>query len=324
MIDPISSEITIAITVYDRRDYIIKAVESALNQTIPVSVIVVEDCGPDPGLQAMVKQRFGDRVRYYRNTKRRGLFDNWNACIEKCETAYLSILHDDDLLYPEFVSAMKELMRRVPNCGLYFGTVDVVDEAGKLVRSAKPVLEGQWRMVPLEEFARRNPVIFPGQMFKVAAASQLGGFRATSQFCGDYEMWANLTANSGAAQTARLVAANRTHSGTTRGTTRIERAGKVHALSYVQMKRVAAALRAQGNDFKLSRKEFAREFPVPTRDLLQNAALFTPRMLRYNYQLLLTSQAPHWEYACFQYLARLLGPSSLKWLSKGYRAMKDR
>src|SRR5690242_712154 len=44
-------QITIAVTVYNRRDYLPDAIQSALNQTVPVRVIVVEDCGPDPGLR---------------------------------------------------------------------------------------------------------------------------------------------------------------------------------------------------------------------------------------------------------------------------------
>ena len=36
-----SDQITIAVTVYDRRRYIEQAISSALNQTVPVKVIVV-------------------------------------------------------------------------------------------------------------------------------------------------------------------------------------------------------------------------------------------------------------------------------------------
>ena len=38
-----ADQITIAVTVYDRRQYLVQAVERALNQTVPVKVMVVED-----------------------------------------------------------------------------------------------------------------------------------------------------------------------------------------------------------------------------------------------------------------------------------------
>src|SRR6266545_4186650 len=107
-----ADQITIAITVYDRRQYLAQAITSALDQTVPVRVIVVEDCGPDPTLESFVKQHFGSRVRYFRNPRRRGLFDNWNACVELCRTAWLSILHDDDFLAPCFVESMLELSEK--------------------------------------------------------------------------------------------------------------------------------------------------------------------------------------------------------------------
>ena len=74
--------ITIAITVYNRRQYVKQAIASALDQTAPVRVTVVEDCGPDPTLESWVKAEFGPRIDYFRNPRRRGLFDNWNACVE--------------------------------------------------------------------------------------------------------------------------------------------------------------------------------------------------------------------------------------------------
>jgi len=42
-----ADQISIAITVYDRRPYLVQAVERALNQPVPVKVMVGEDCGPD-------------------------------------------------------------------------------------------------------------------------------------------------------------------------------------------------------------------------------------------------------------------------------------
>ncbi len=46
-----AGDITIAVTVFNRRKYVKQAIASALGQTRPVRVIVVEDCGPDPGLE---------------------------------------------------------------------------------------------------------------------------------------------------------------------------------------------------------------------------------------------------------------------------------
>jgi len=115
-----AEDITIAVTVFNRRQFLKQAIGSALDQGSPARVIVVEDCGPDPELAAFVMREFGSRIEYFRNQRRRRIFGNWNACIEYCRTPWLSILHDDDYLTPNFVQAMVELGRLAPHCGLYF------------------------------------------------------------------------------------------------------------------------------------------------------------------------------------------------------------
>src|SRR5215468_4935190 len=105
----IAADISIAITVFNRRQYLKQAISSALKQTSRVRVMVVEDCGPDPSLQRFVEDEFRSQVAYFRNPSRRGLFGNWNACIEYCSTPWLSILHDDDFLGPAFIESMLDL-----------------------------------------------------------------------------------------------------------------------------------------------------------------------------------------------------------------------
>ncbi len=106
--------ITIAVTVYHRRQYVEEAIASALRQSVAhaPNVIVVEDCGPDASLRDQIVRRFKNRITYFRNDQRRGLFDNWNACLEACRTPWLCILHDDDVLEPTFAASML----RTPFC----------------------------------------------------------------------------------------------------------------------------------------------------------------------------------------------------------------
>src|SRR5258706_4301807 len=122
-----ADQITIAVTVFNRRDYVQQAIDSALSQTVPVRVMVVEDCGPDPTLQKFIQGKFGSRIEYHRNARRRGLFDNWNACMEHCQTPWLSILHDDDFLNENFIASMLDVMTNASVRGFYFGLVFTID-----------------------------------------------------------------------------------------------------------------------------------------------------------------------------------------------------
>jgi len=309
-------QITIAVTVYDRRQYLAHAIESALNQTVPVQVIVVEDCGPDLSLQTFVEERFGSRIQYFRSPRRRGLFDNLNACTERCRTPWLSILPDDDFLAPDFVEAMIELSQKGPGCGLYFGETMVVDADGRAIKLMDETLHAAWRRVEAKEFVDRNLVGFPGHLFDVGQARTAGGFRATSFFCGDWELWVKLAARSGAAQAGRPTGYLRHHQGWERGTNRVARSGKEHGLILVQHKRALALLRSAGVNESFDRRWQLKRHHFPTRFLLEYAMFFPPRLLAYNCRLLLQSAPPHRRYAAFQWLTRMLGGCFIRILSR--------
>jgi glycosyltransferase involved in cell wall biosynthesis len=311
------SDITIAITVYDRQKYVRDAVRSALAQQSAErpNVIVVEDCGPDATLRESITNEFGKSIEYFRNPRRRGLFDNWNVCIEACRTPWLCILHDDDSLEPTFVEAMIELAAAAPGRALYYGLADVVDAAGEPLESRSRSTPFAWNELDLEEWARYDPVCFPAQLFNVTAARSLGGFRPTSRYCADWEMWFKLTLNYGAAATNRVVAAYREHHSIGRGTSDVDVSGRKYAYVNIQHKRHLAWLRQKRPGLRFDRKALQARAPMPTRFLLKHAHGFSPRMLRYNAGLLFLSSAPHAGYYLFQLITRLFSWRSLGFAS---------
>jgi len=317
-----SDDITIAVTVFDRRDYIEQAVASALAQTLPVRVMVVEDCGPDAGLQPLVVSKFGPRITYHRNPRRRGLFDNWNACMDLCATRWMCLLHDDDFLAPDFVEAMVELAAKMPDKGLYYGRCNVVNAAGKLAWTTAAMPGAEWQAADPAVAALRNPVCFPADLFRVDYVKALGGFRPTSLFTGDWDMWAKLTLHYGAAGTNRVIGNSRWYNAEGRGTTRVIHNGKCLGLTLMQAKRNVALARRQGKAVCFDRAAILESAPVSSRFLLENAWEFSSRLLAYNYGLLLRSRPPHSGYRLFQVMARGLGPRFMKTTSRLYQALR--
>jgi glycosyltransferase involved in cell wall biosynthesis len=313
-----AADITIAVTVFNRRKFLKQAIGSALNQTVPVRVIVVEDCGPDPGMEAFVRQEFGSRIEYIRNPTRRGLFDNWNACLDYCKTPRLSILHDDDYLAPTFVESTIELSRHAPECGLYFGQVTFVNEHGQTITTCRPPLRNSWQRVELVDMLTATNFPFVGVLFKVACARAIGGFRKTSQFCGDWEMWCNIVARYGSAQTETNMAYSRAHEGLERGSTKIHLSGRLRPLIFVQQKRIVHLLRQQGKPAQFDRASFLKEVPMAAGELIRHAWTWSPRMLRYHLKLVRLSKAPSRRYKAFQLISRILGLPFVKaasWLA---------
>lgn len=319
----LAQDITIAVTVYSRRQYVRQAVNSALNQTIPVRVMVVEDCGPDPELESFVKGEFGSRIKYTRNPARRGLFGNWNACLELCETEWMTILHDDDYLAPNFVRAMERLAAEAPGHFLYFGRTITIEEDGKVASEEfqdPRAVPGSW-MERNSADILFGPFPFPGHLFHVPTAKRVGGFRATSYLAGDWEMWAKLMAAGGAAQTSEITAFNRSHGGWDRGTNESVRKGRHLPSVFIGHKRVLKLLPASLHA-KFDRKAFQGRAPVSVRYLLQYGSAMSPRLFRYHVGLLLLSRAPHWRYALFQHGARKGGVRFVQAASRLWKAWR--
>jgi hypothetical protein len=173
-----------------------------------------------------------------------------------------------------------------------------------------------WRRVELADILVTTPFPFPGHLFRVDYARELGGFRETSQFCGDWEMWSNLIARYGGAQTSAIVAYNRRHSSVGRGCTRIHLNGRLRPLVFVQQKRVLRMLRESGAGAIFDRAEFLRKSPMSVDYLIEHGAQLPPRILRYNVGLLLRSKPPSAQYAVFQAVARVLGVPFVKTASR--------
>ncbi len=311
-----SGEISIAITVFDRRDYIREATAHALEQTMPVRVMVVEDCGPDPAMQSFLSSCFGERIVYYRNARRRGLFGNWNACLELCGTPWLCICHDDDFLEPTFVEAMVELSEKIPGRGLYYGACNLVGANGEVLKATHRQKTAQYWDMDLIRAALKNPIAFPGELFRADYARALGGFCPNSLFAGDWDMWMQLAAVYGAAGTTGVVGNSRTHAGPGRGTTRVERSGKRLGLMNMQSKKNLALLRRRGIRANFDRDRAASLSPMPMRYLLENAAGLSPRILAYNCGLLLRSPSPHVFHFVLKILTRIFGPACVRAASR--------
>lgn len=109
--------LTIALPVYERKDYFEKALESALNQTVGCNIIVVDNCSSHDFFRKVCKKK---NISYHRNEKNIGLFPNWNKCFELAESEYVMILGDDDILASTYVEAFLEAKDKYPDIDIFF------------------------------------------------------------------------------------------------------------------------------------------------------------------------------------------------------------
>lgn len=105
-----SARVSVAIPVFERRDLVAAAVQSALAQDVDgLEVVVVDNCSQD-GTWELLQKMNDPRLRCLRNERNVGLFGNYNRCAAEARGDYVLFLGSDDRLEPGFLAhALKRL-----------------------------------------------------------------------------------------------------------------------------------------------------------------------------------------------------------------------
>jgi glycosyltransferase involved in cell wall biosynthesis len=120
---------SIAIPAYNGEKYLRQALESAMNQNrMADEIVLIDDDSTDA--TAEIARSYGDKIRYYFNDKSTGFADAWNRAVKFSSCEYVSILHQDDLLQPDFIRIMKNMVTAHPGAGHFFSACRYIDAEG--------------------------------------------------------------------------------------------------------------------------------------------------------------------------------------------------
>lgn len=307
-----AADLCIAVTVYRRLDYLEAALESAVNQTVPVRVLLRDDgCQDLPRLERLLA-RFAGRVEHVRNPRTLGLFGNMNACIHESPTPWVSILHDDDLLAPDFVERILEVAPEVDRCSLFCGGTIYLTPEGREFHRTETDASRRWRRLTAQDFALKTWFAFPGQLIHAPTARLVGAFPAKSIYTGDWELWFRLAMIDGVIQLSRHTGLHRTHLGAGRGTVAAAKTGRKVACCGMQAKRNVLRLLRAGWPVSYDRKAWVKAYGPMYRDLLVYAWGMPRWLLRYNRKVLLLADAKGRGSRILQLASRLFGTPALR------------
>ena len=117
---------------YGRFDHFKAAVESVLAQTDPDwRLVVVDDVYPDLEPGQWLEGLRDDRITYIRNTENLRPSRNYNKCIGLMTSEFSVLMGCDDVMLPNYVARVKELISRHPDASIIQPGVAVIDEYGE-------------------------------------------------------------------------------------------------------------------------------------------------------------------------------------------------
>jgi glycosyltransferase involved in cell wall biosynthesis len=174
----------------------------------PLEILVVDDLSTDNTLT--VAAGFSDpRLRIERNERNLGLVGNWNQCIRAARGAFVKFLFQDDLLHPQCVSRMAQVMAS-PRVGMAFSRrkillEDPADVEGRKWSETYGILDSKFENLGEQNEGRQlfeqyfrwgfreNLVGEPTSvMVRRSAFERIGLFNERMHQGPDFEMWIRL------------------------------------------------------------------------------------------------------------------------------------
>lgn len=121
--------LTISMPCYERKEFFLEALESALNQTVKCKIIVVDNCSSHNYYEEVCAAK---NVTYYRNEKNIGMVANFAKAFELSDTKYAINLQDDDRLHPQYVESFVNAVNQYPDLDIFFSDFEKITSRGIL------------------------------------------------------------------------------------------------------------------------------------------------------------------------------------------------
>jgi glycosyltransferase involved in cell wall biosynthesis len=122
--------VSVLVPAFNAARYLREAVDSILGQSYPnVEVLLLDDASSDE--TGSIAATYGGRIRYVRQPKNLGIYDNVNVGIGLARGDFIATYHADDFYSPTIVSTQVEFFELHPDVGAVFCSDIFVDAAGR-------------------------------------------------------------------------------------------------------------------------------------------------------------------------------------------------
>jgi glycosyltransferase involved in cell wall biosynthesis len=126
--------VSVVITSYNRRDYLVEAVESVIAQTLrPHEILIADDHSTDGSVEVIrgYEQRHPGWIKGVLQPTNLGIPRNRNAGLRQVTGNFVGILDGDDLCLPDKLARQYEALQRQPGAGVAYGNFERIDPQGR-------------------------------------------------------------------------------------------------------------------------------------------------------------------------------------------------
>lgn len=174
--------VSVIIPAYNCAATLRDAIDSALSQSVPVEVIVVDDCSPENLAEALAVYQNDARVRVVKNSENLGAAQSRNRGVLLAKGEFVAFLDADDIWVAEKLSKQLSLIRQT-NAALCATARELMTPEGNLTGRVIPVKE----TVTYRELLKHNSINCSSVLIRTEVAREFPMEHEDSHE--DYILW---------------------------------------------------------------------------------------------------------------------------------------
>jgi len=187
--------VSVVIPMFNKENYIKRAIDSVFAQTYPYFEIIVVDDGSTDNSLNIVKQLTDKRIRII-STPHFGAAAARNKGIEAAKAELIAFLDGDDEWKPTFLETILTLVKKYPACGLYATSYEVHLPTRKILYPKLQSIPFLWEgVLPdyIENTLQDLPIISSAVVVRKQVFEQVGTFAIGEPLGEDQDMWLRIS-----------------------------------------------------------------------------------------------------------------------------------
>lgn len=209
---------SIILPVRNGGNYVKECVRSILAQTLDMFNLIVLDNFSTDGTTEWLRSLDDPRIILYPSEKSLTIEENWGRITSVPKNEFITLIGHDDILEPNYLSVMDDLIRRHPKASLYQSHFRYINAEGRAIRHCKPMDEIQ-KASEFVAFFLSGLIDTNGTGFMMRSSDydDLGGIpvRYPNLLFADFELFIRLTVRGYKATSSSQAFAFRLHQSTT-------------------------------------------------------------------------------------------------------------
>ena len=189
---------SIILPVRNGGEYFKLCVKSILSQVYRDFNLVILDNNSKDGTLEWIRYNKDERITIHTSDRDLSIGENWSRILDVPKNEFITLIGHDDILHPDYLSTMDDLINNYPQAGLYQAHFTYIDSIGHEIRPCKKM---ELLQKPNQFLANildnKIDIIGTGFMMRSKDYDMAGGICGIPKykhflFC-DFELWIRLS-----------------------------------------------------------------------------------------------------------------------------------